>query len=214
MFEPNVFERDLDGTLVELDRLGAVLGTDPSTSAERDDDWPRHLVDRAGAGGAEVDADVQIDPGRLPEGLEIVARRILEEAVTNAHRHGDGRWVRLRVNVAGDRIQLVVENSTGEGTGRSGASGSGLGVRGMKERAGLYGGSLTITPRRHALARPGAAPARRRPAHRGGADDGRRLTDPPACARRTVRGAVIAKRRAEDADTKRKRRLERRPAGW
>jgi signal transduction histidine kinase len=73
-------------------------------------------------------------------------RRILEEAVTNAHKHGDGRWIGLRATETDDHVKLVVENSVGGRTAPLGAAGSGMGIRGMKERVGLYGGRLTVTP--------------------------------------------------------------------
>ncbi|WP_256838959.1 sensor histidine kinase [Ornithinimicrobium faecis] len=70
------------------------------------------------------------------------AYRVVQEALTNVHRHGSGE-ARGRVQVEDGRIEILVENPVlGEGTARAG----GRGLVGMRERLTLAGGTLVAGP--------------------------------------------------------------------
>jgi signal transduction histidine kinase len=66
------------------------------------------------------------------------AYRILQEALTNAARHGSGR-AEVRVRYAKDELELTVRNPVTPGA----APKDGHGLIGMRERAQLLGGSLS-----------------------------------------------------------------------
>jgi signal transduction histidine kinase len=91
------------------------------------------------AAGVALRIDVDPAPAAVPPGaVQLAVYRILQEALTNAMRHGDGA-VGVRLAWHPDRVELAVRN----GTGTDAAPGGGHGVIGMRERAQLAGGSLS-----------------------------------------------------------------------
>jgi signal transduction histidine kinase len=74
----------------------------------------------------------------LPPGLDQAAYRILQEALTNAARHGDRRAA-VEIGFGPTSLQLTVTNPTRPGHSPAEA---GHGIVGMRERAVLLGGSL------------------------------------------------------------------------
>ena len=74
----------------------------------------------------------------LPPGLDRAAYRILQEALTNAARHGQGS-VDVQVDFGTSALELTVTNPT---QGSVGTPERGHGIVGMRERASLLGGSL------------------------------------------------------------------------
>jgi signal transduction histidine kinase len=90
---------------------------------------------------AGVDLRVDVDPApraEPPGGVQLAVYRVLQEALTNALRHGDGGPVSVRLAWAADRVELDVRN----GMAASAPVGAGHGVIGMRERAQLVGGTL------------------------------------------------------------------------
>jgi two-component system sensor histidine kinase UhpB len=82
-----------------------------------------------------------IDAGvRLPAEAEVVVYRVAQEALANVMRHARAERVALRFERDGPGARLTVAD---DGVGISGA-GYGGGIRGMRERAVLAGGSLAI----------------------------------------------------------------------
>ncbi|MFI7420108.1 sensor histidine kinase [Nonomuraea sp. NPDC049684] len=101
--------------------------------------------------GAEVRQDVG-DLSGVPAVVSREAYRILQEALTNAIRHGGGT-VRLAAAVQGDDLRLEVSNPGGahggpHGGRRAGSRGrgGGRGVAGMRERVRLLRGDLRAGP--------------------------------------------------------------------
>lgn len=93
--------------------------------------------------GAEVRQDVG-DLSGVPAVVSREAYRILQEALTNAIRHGGGT-VRLAAAVQGDDLRLEVSNPGGRRGGGCGRGG-GRGVAGMRERVRLLRGDLRAGP--------------------------------------------------------------------
>lgn len=90
--------------------------------------------------GAGIEPRVTIDPmppGEPPGAIQLAVYRILQEALTNAIRHGDGA-VDVRLAWLPDRVDIRVSNAVGAGA----TEGGGHGLIGMRERAQLVGGSL------------------------------------------------------------------------
>jgi PAS domain S-box-containing protein len=82
--------------------------------------------------------------GRLDAEIEIAAFRIVQEAMTNAARHGDARHLSLRVWPAAERLLVQIEDD-GVGFSSGGAPrAQTAGLTGMKERAHLVGGTISI----------------------------------------------------------------------
>jgi signal transduction histidine kinase len=95
------------------------------------------LVARHADAGLAVSVASEGEPRRLGTAVDQAVYRILQEALTNAARHGRGdAEVRIAFNPAG--VAITVTNPT-----EPGAEGTpGHGIVGMRERASLLGGSL------------------------------------------------------------------------
>ncbi len=96
---------------------------------------------------AGLQTDVRIaDLGdRLPQEVETVAFRIVQEAVTNALRHAQAIRLEIHVDIKGGSLLVMVRD---DGVGFDPEDGNRerrtLGLHGMRERAQLVGGSLQI----------------------------------------------------------------------
>lgn len=99
------------------------------------------LVDALRATGLRVDYRVEGDQRPLPAGLELSAHRIVQEATTNIVKHADASRAEITIRYEPDRLELWVKDD-GKGSGKPGV-GNGHGLVGMKERASLFGGSVT-----------------------------------------------------------------------
>lgn len=88
---------------------------------------------------------LEVEPGLedVPPGLQLSAYRVVQEALTNAVRHGDAQQIDVSVRRSGS--QLVVEVVDDGPGGDAGADGHGL--AGMRERMRAYGGRLEAGPR-------------------------------------------------------------------
>ncbi|MFE5334947.1 sensor histidine kinase [Isoptericola sp. NPDC056573] len=131
------------GTLDELRATVKVL-REPAPGAA-----PRGALGLAGldglvapvrAAGVDVEVVDAVAPGALGDAIDAAAYRIAQEALTNVLRHADARHVRVEADVDDGRLRLAVTDD-GRGTGAS--PGTGAGLAGMRERAGLLGGRLT-----------------------------------------------------------------------
>ena len=110
------------------------LGLTPDAGLDRLDE----LVDGFRGHGMRIDVDTDGDLTGLPTGVDLSAYRIVQEALTNALRHGDGREATMRLVRRAGEVEICVRNPAGPG----GTSGSGLGLLGMSERVAVFGGSL------------------------------------------------------------------------
>lgn len=94
-----------------------------------------------------VRTEVAGEPRLLPVDASQAVRRVAQEAVTNARKHAPGAPVTMRLEYGDGVVTLEVRD---EGTDlpatELGASGSGYGLLGMRERAELLGGSLEAGP--------------------------------------------------------------------
>jgi signal transduction histidine kinase len=84
----------------------------------------------------------------LDVGMQLVTYRIVQEALTNALKHaGAHTRIHLALRIDGGRLRILVRD-TGPPAGDPPvpSSGEGHGVVGMRERAGLYAGTVTAGP--------------------------------------------------------------------
>jgi signal transduction histidine kinase len=89
-------------------------------------------------------AHVGLGDARLPAEVEINFYRMVQEALTNIARHADARNVGVVLERREERLLLIVEDD-GVGFDLSRALQKGrLGLVGMRERAQMMGGDLTI----------------------------------------------------------------------
>ncbi len=92
--------------------------------------------------GIEVALDVGQAGGQLSESAELAVYRVAQEAMTNAVKHGGAASIKVTTRLAGPELVLRIAD---DGAGFDTASMlSGFGVRGMRERAELAGGTLEL----------------------------------------------------------------------
>ncbi|MER8031518.1 histidine kinase [Streptomyces bauhiniae] len=91
---------------------------------------------------ARADQDTE-----LPAAVDLAAYRIVQEALTNAHKHaGTGAKAEVSVVRVGPNIEVSVLDDGAGATGATG-TGGGHGLLGMRERVTALGGTLTTGPR-------------------------------------------------------------------
>ncbi|MFF4137561.1 sensor histidine kinase [Streptomyces mirabilis] len=92
--------------------------------------------------GLDVHPSIDIPAGFVEPSVGVTVYRVVQEALTNAYRHGEGAAT-VDVGQRDGRICVTVENRVGHSLRGSG-SGSGLGLVGMRERVESSSGRLTI----------------------------------------------------------------------
>ncbi|MEU7643783.1 sensor histidine kinase [Streptomyces huasconensis] len=134
---------ELDAVLGVLREAGDARSAAPAPTLEADLDG---LLRRTRAGGLRVNATVDMDPAGLPPLVSREAYRIVQEALSNALRHGgEDTDVTLRVALDGPDLTVTAVNPLPP---RSPASrpGGGHGLRGVADRARLLGGTASAGP--------------------------------------------------------------------
>jgi signal transduction histidine kinase len=134
-------------TLAEIRRLLGVLREDTSatyTPAPGLADLDRLVDDVAGAG---LEAEVRCEGERteLPPGVDLTAYRIIQEALTNVLKHAGRARATVVIGYEDEALRLEIVDD-GRGVNGSSATG-GHGLIGMRERVGVYGGTLEAGPR-------------------------------------------------------------------
>ncbi|MGA5406900.1 sensor histidine kinase [Streptomyces lavendulocolor] len=110
------------------------------------------LIDRIAFAGLPVEMRISGEPRPLPTGIDVTAYRIIQEALTNALKHGEGTKAEVTVRYADHYLRVEVLNSGpsilsgSQPTRREPvprqAEGTGRGLLGLRERVALYGGDL------------------------------------------------------------------------
>jgi two-component system, NarL family, sensor kinase len=104
--------------------------------------------------GIEVDLDLADDFGRLPRELETTIFRVVQECLTNIHRHSGSPIAKIRLARSEKAVRVQIEDE-GKGIPQDKraemiSSGTvGVGIRGMRERIRQLGGSLEIESAHH-----------------------------------------------------------------
>jgi two-component system NarL family sensor kinase len=100
--------------------------------------------------GIKVSLFLPPAPRRLPREVEIALFRVLQEGLTNVHRHSASTSVEIRVSLSNEQVQMEIQDY-GQGISPStlallldGGIRASVGVAGMRERARELGGSLQI----------------------------------------------------------------------
>jgi signal transduction histidine kinase len=133
-------------TIDEIDRLVGALREDGSAAVEPPPGLAAldGLVERHRAAGLDVSVETRGSHRSLARGADQAAYRILQEALTNAARHGNG-GVEVDIAFRDSAVEITVTNPAAGGAG-----GEGHGLVGMRERAALLGGTLeTATSNGH-----------------------------------------------------------------
>ena len=99
---------------------------------------------------ANVPVDLSVSGSPRPVGAEarLAVYRTAQEALTNARKHAPGQPVRLCLDFCDSEVAVRVLNKLPATTGRDvlPEAGTGYGLKGLRERASLGGGTLTAGP--------------------------------------------------------------------
>jgi signal transduction histidine kinase len=127
-------------TLGEIDQLVGALREDGRGAVEPPPGLAAldTLVERHSSAGLSVTVRKHGSQRPLPPGVDQAAYRILQEALTNAARHGDGH-ADVDITFGPSSLELAVTNPIPSNRVPGGAR---HGIVGMRERAALIGGSL------------------------------------------------------------------------
>jgi signal transduction histidine kinase len=108
----------------------------------------KELVETVQASGTDVELWITRTDRQLSPALELSLYRVVQEALTNVVKHAPGAAATVEVAISADAVRVeVVDNGSPAGD-RTGAPGRpGHGIVGMRERVGVFGGSLIAQPR-------------------------------------------------------------------
>ncbi|GIJ06807.1 two-component sensor histidine kinase [Micromonospora andamanensis] len=129
---------DLDHVLGLLRETGEPPVVAPQRTLSDLDD----LIAETRAAGMSVRSRNRGPLDALPSAVSREGYRIVQEALTNAARHGHGP-VTVRVDVTPDGLEIELVNAMAERVGGAAVPGGGRGLVGMRERVLLLGGRIT-----------------------------------------------------------------------
>ncbi|MGK5441762.1 sensor histidine kinase [Micromonospora sp. URMC 105] len=135
--------------LAELATLLGVLRRSEETDAPTEPAPSLNRLDALVEGfstGQPVRWTVAGQPRPLPTAVDVAAYRIIQESLTNAHRHAPDAAVAVRLRYDPHGVTIEVRD-TGAEASPAPTPGAGLGLLGMRERAEAVGGTFTAGPR-------------------------------------------------------------------
>jgi PAS domain S-box-containing protein len=96
----------------------------------------------------KIELEVSQDVGRLPAEMELSVFRIVQECLTNIHRHSDSKTATIRLSRTAESVFLEIQDN-GKGMSAEKLAGihaqrSGVGITGMRERVRHFGGTMDI----------------------------------------------------------------------
>src|SRR5271167_3521778 len=98
--------------------------------------------------GLEINLDIPADFGRLPADLETAVFRVVQECLTNIHRHSGGKTARIMLSRSLENVRLDIRDD-GKGIPTEMLNGIqtqrlGVGMRGMRERVRHLKGTMEV----------------------------------------------------------------------
>ncbi|MFF2774915.1 sensor histidine kinase [Streptomyces sp. NPDC058052] len=105
------------------------------------------LCEQSRLAGAVVELVELGEPGAYPAEVERTGYRVVQEALTNVHKHAPGAEVVVRLAHRGSEVAMQVENGPSDaGAADAGLPSGGNGLVGMKERVVRLGGAFVSGP--------------------------------------------------------------------
>jgi len=100
--------------------------------------------------GVQVELELDDEPAKhLPAEVSMALFRVVQEGLTNVHRHSQSATAKVRLAREGREVCLEIRDR-GRGmpahVDREGSKGVGVGIAGMRERLREFGGTLEIAP--------------------------------------------------------------------
>jgi PAS domain S-box-containing protein len=99
--------------------------------------------------GLEVELAIPPGFGRLPRDMELIVYRLVQECLTNIHRHSGSKSAQIRIRREGKKLSLEIQDAgkgiPAEKLSQLQSQGGGVGIRGMRERIRQFSGTMKIT---------------------------------------------------------------------
>jgi signal transduction histidine kinase len=96
----------------------------------------------------KVDLEIADTLGRFRKELEIAVFRIVQEALSNVHRHSKSDTARIEISATPRQLRVTVEDQgkgiISRGSSDSGELNPGVGISGIRERVRQLGGQMQI----------------------------------------------------------------------
>jgi len=132
-----------------MDVLRADESADPSaprTAPQPSLDQLDRLVQGFRDGGLDVTVRTEGDLRAAPGAPSRVAYRVVQEALTNAHKHGAEHRAHVLLTTDADALTVVVTNPVDDAVRDAAALGSRLGLTGLRERVASVRGTVETGP--------------------------------------------------------------------
>jgi PAS domain S-box-containing protein len=98
--------------------------------------------------GINIDLTIPKDFGRIPRDIELVVFRLVQEGLTNIHRHSGAKNAAIRIARVDDAVSVEIaddgDGMPAEKLAEVQLGGSGVGIGGMRERVRQFKGSMRI----------------------------------------------------------------------
>lgn len=135
----------VQAVLSETQDILRILRSDPPDADEDSGPTPGireipSLIQSYEALGLSIEARIDTASNHFDAALDTAVYRIVQEALTNAHRYGDGK---VELQVTANYQTVTVQASNRPSPDRTGG-GTGFGLVGMAERARSAGGTITV----------------------------------------------------------------------
>ncbi len=134
------------GDLLEVLRTDEPRDASPQPGLSRLAELHRPFADAGLAITVRVDGDL----AAVPTAVDLVAYRVAQEGLTNALKHGAEHRAHLLIEVTGNALSVVITNPVASLERRNGnddeATGSGLGLVGLRERVAAVHGTVETGP--------------------------------------------------------------------
>jgi signal transduction histidine kinase len=132
----------------DMGRLVAMLGDETRERAGPDPDGAlvEQLVTTAADGGLDVTLRFEGERDAVPDRIAAAIRHVVREGLTNALRYAAGASVAVTVRGDPGEILVAIENGAAAHDAALAGTGTGTGIRGLRERVAACGGAIEAGP--------------------------------------------------------------------
>jgi signal transduction histidine kinase len=134
--------------LDELRDLVGILRTEPDGDQSPSTQDFAELIAESTQVGTPAELIEEGNPALASPVVARTAYRVVREALTNVRKHAPGARVLVRASYGDSQVRLTIHNSpaTSQPVASLAATGSGLGIAGLRQRIELVHGTLTAGP--------------------------------------------------------------------